>query len=95
MDGPETMIAVSAIARNSGPFALILLWGPSKSHSDHPRSGPPENIILGRSQPLGSQSACLIQTMNGFHQHPALLPSKKTFTVGKTNTDNNTLKTAG
>ncbi len=33
MDGPEIMIALSAVARNSGPIALILLWGPSKSHS--------------------------------------------------------------
>ncbi len=33
MDGPETVIALSAVARNSGPIALIFLWGPSKSHS--------------------------------------------------------------
>ncbi len=30
--------------------------------------------------------------MNGFHQLPALSPSKKTFTVGKTNTDNNDIE---
>ncbi len=28
VDGPETMIALSAVARNSGPIALILLWFP-------------------------------------------------------------------
>ncbi len=33
MDGPEPVIAISAVARNSGPIALILLRGPSKSHS--------------------------------------------------------------
>ncbi len=33
MDGPETMIAISNIARNSGPIVLILLCGSSKSHS--------------------------------------------------------------
>ncbi len=33
MDGPETVIAFSAVARNSGPIALILLWDPLKSHS--------------------------------------------------------------
>ncbi len=33
MDGPETVIALSAVARNSGPIALIFLWAPSKSHS--------------------------------------------------------------
>ncbi len=33
MDGPETVIALSAVAKNSGSIALILLWGPSKSHS--------------------------------------------------------------
>ncbi len=31
MDGPETMIALSAIDGNYGPIALILLWGPSNS----------------------------------------------------------------
>ncbi len=52
------MIALSAVARNSGPIALI-------------------------SCPASSKN------MNGFHQLPALSPSKKTCTVGKTNTDNN------
>ncbi len=52
------MIALSAVARNSGPIALI-------------------------SWPASSKN------MNGFHQLPALSPSKKTCTVGKTNTDNN------
>ncbi len=33
MDGPETVIALSAVARNSGPIALILLWGPLKSQT--------------------------------------------------------------
>ncbi len=33
MDGPETVIALSAVARNSGSIALILLWVPSKLHS--------------------------------------------------------------
>ncbi len=46
MDGPGAMNAVSAIARHSGPTALILLWGPLKitlgvgqAPSEH-RSGP-------------------------------------------------------
>ncbi len=30
MDGPEAVIALSAVARNSGLIALILLRGPSK-----------------------------------------------------------------
>ncbi len=33
--------------------------------------------------------------MNGFHQLPALSPSKNTFTVGKTNTDNNHIEFGG
>ncbi len=90
MNGPETVIALSAVAGNSGPFALILLRDPSKSHSvggglkitfsggwsqNHIQcgmvskshsvggglkitfsvgwSGPPENIVLGPSHPLG------------------------------------------
>ncbi len=60
-----------------------------------------ENIILGRSQPLGSQPLLHVmarvkpassKNMNGFHQLPALSPSKKTFTVGKANTDNNDIE---
>ncbi len=27
MEGPETVIELSAVVRNSGPIALILLWG--------------------------------------------------------------------
>ncbi len=30
MDGPESKIALSAVARNSWPIALILLWDPRK-----------------------------------------------------------------
>jgi len=30
--------------------------------------------------------------MNGFYQLPALSPSKNTFTLGKTNTDNNDIE---
>ncbi len=40
MNGPETVIALSAVAGNSGPIALISLWVPSKSHSlglPHPK----------------------------------------------------------
>ncbi len=33
MDDPKTVIALSAVDRNSGPFARILLWGLSKSQS--------------------------------------------------------------
>ncbi len=71
MDGPETMIAVSNIARNSGPIVLILLWGPSKSHSVGGGGGSTENMVLGPSQPLGSQplsrvKACLIQKYEWF-----------------------------
>ncbi len=43
MDGPEKMIALSAIARNSGPFALILQSGPSKSHSVGGGQAPSEH----------------------------------------------------
>ncbi len=77
------MIAVSNIARNSGPFALILLCGPSKSHSVGGCST--ENMALGPSQPLGSQPLIHLiarvkpassKNMNGFHQLPALSPSK-------------------
>ncbi len=59
---------------------------------------PPANIVLGPSQPLGSQPLLHLlarlklassKNMNGFHQLPALSPSKKSFIVGKTNTDNN------
>ncbi len=69
MDGPETMIALSAVARNSGPIALILLWGPSKSHSvgvvephkEH-SSGPLSSTGLSTSPPFhGQGKACLIQ----------------------------------
>ncbi len=88
------MIALSAVARNSGPIALILLWGPSKSHSVGGGWAPyrtsfwvPFNRwalkLSSISWPASSKN------MNGFHQLPALSPSKKTFTVGKTNTDNN------
>ncbi len=90
MDGPETVIALSAVARNSGPFAVILLWGPIKIRFSGGCSGPTEHIVLGRSQPLGSQPLLHLlaglkpassKNMNGFHQLPALSPSKKTCTV--------------
>ncbi len=32
MDRPETVITLSAVARNSGPFALILLCSPPQNH---------------------------------------------------------------
>ncbi len=47
MDGPETVIALSVVARNSGPIALILLWGPLKITFSVGLSGPTENIVLG------------------------------------------------
>ncbi len=53
MDRPETVIALSAVARNSGPIAVILQRGPSKSHSVGTENIR-ENIILGPFQPLGS-----------------------------------------
>ncbi len=70
MDGPETVIALSVVARNSGPIALILLnrWALKLSSISWPASS---------------------KNMNSFHQLPSLSPSKKTFTVEKTNTDNN------
>ncbi len=43
MDGPETMIPLSAVA---GPAALILLWGPSKSHSVGGGLAPQRTLIL-------------------------------------------------
>ncbi len=88
MDGLDTMIALSAIVRNYGPIALILLWG--KITFSGGWSGPPENIVLGRSQPLGSHPLLHVmarvkpassKNMNGFHQLPVLSPSKKAFTV--------------
>ncbi len=56
----RTGIALSAVARNSGPFALILLRGPSRS----PSMGGVRTLLgasrsmtlLGPSQPLGSQT---------------------------------------
>ncbi len=54
MDGPDIVIALSTVAGNSGPIALILLWGPLKITFSVGWSGPPENIVPGRSQPLGS-----------------------------------------
>ncbi len=71
LDGPETMIALRSIARNSGSFALILLWSLLKITSSGGWSEPPENIVVGPSQPLGSQTllhllACLIQTYEWF-----------------------------
>ncbi len=102
MDGPETMIALSAVARNSGPIALILLWGLLKIIFSWGWSGPPENIVLGPSQTLAFLLHVLTRlkpasskNINCFHQHPALSPSKKTFTVGKTNTDNNNIECLG
>ncbi len=94
MDGPETVIALSAVARNSGSIALILLWVPSKSHSvggglkitfSGGGRAPREH---GSSQTL-HLLACLIQKYECFSSASALSPSKNTFTVGKTNTDNN------
>ncbi len=92
MDEPETMIALSALARNSGPIALILLWVPLKSHSVGGGQDPPESIVLANHWALKLSSIswpASSKNMNGFHQLPALSPSKNTFTVGKTNTDNN------
>ncbi len=55
MDEPETAIALSAVARNSGPIALILLWGPSKSHSVGSGQAPSEH----RSGPLSTSPSSL------------------------------------
>ncbi len=55
MDGPETVIALSAVARKSGPIALILLWVPLKSHSVGGGRAPREHRS-GSSLPLGSQT---------------------------------------
>ncbi len=72
VDGPETVIALSVVASNSGPIAE---FPPPHSPS------PPK--LSSISWPAPSKN------INGFHQLPALSPSKKTFTVGKTNTDTN------
>ncbi len=61
MDGPETVIALSAVVKK----------------------------LSSISWPASSKN------MNGFHQLPALSPSKNTFTVGKTNTDNNHIEFGG
>ncbi len=88
------MIALRALARNSGPFALILLRVP-QNHIQWGVFRPPREH---RSEPLSTSPACYDQVtvkpassknMNGFHQLSALSPSKKIFTVRKTNTDNN------
>ncbi len=89
MHEPETMISLSAVARNSGSIALILLCGPLKiTFRDLGQAfWVPLNHwalkLFSISWPASSKN------MNGFHQLPALSPSKNTFTVGKTNTDNN------
>ncbi len=88
MDGPETVIALSAVARNFGPIALICYGLPSKSHSVGGGQAPQRTsfwVPLKRwalnlssiSWPASSKN------MNGFPQLPALSPSKKTFTVEK------------
>ncbi len=94
------MIALSAVARNSGSIALILLWVPSKSHSvggglkiTFSGGGRAPREHGSGSQPMGSQTlhllACLIQINEWLSSASALSPSKNTFTEGKTNTDNN------
>ncbi len=73
-------------------------YGAPQNHIQWGVVRPPANIVLGPSQPLGSQPLLHVmarlkpdssKNMNGFHQLPALSPSKKKFIVGKTNTDNN------
>ncbi len=73
VDGPETVIALSVVASNSGPIA------------ESPPPLPPPQTFL-------HLLACPIKNIHGFHQLPALSPSKKTFTVGKTNTDKNEIE---
>ncbi len=95
----ETMIALSAVARNSAPFALILLWGLSKTHvvgggggqAPHRTSfwAPLNRWALNLSSISYRLKPASSKNMNGFHQLPAPSPSKKAFIVGKTNTDNN------
>ncbi len=92
MYGPETVIAHSVVARNSGLIALILLWGPSKLHSVGGSQVPLNRWALKLSSISWPASS---KNMNGFHQLPALSPSKNTFTVGKTNTDNNDIEFGG
>ncbi len=50
------------VARNSGPISLILLWGHFKITFSGRWSGPSENIVLGRSQPLSSQPLLHVMT---------------------------------
>jgi len=91
VDGPATVIAVNAVARNSG---MILLWGPLKITFSGGGRAPQRTLFWAPLNPraLKLSSICWpasSKNVNGFHQLPALSPSKKTFTVGKTNTDNN------
>ncbi len=89
------MIALSAVARSLGPLHWFCygphsVWG-GGGCGQAPREHP------GPSQPLGSQAllhllACLIPTYEWFSSASALSPSKKTFTEGKTNTDNNDIE---
>ncbi len=71
-------------------------YGVPQNHIRWGVVGPPENIVLGPNRwalKLSSISwAASSKNMNDFHQLPALSPSKKTFTVGKTKTDNNDIE---
>ncbi len=84
MDGPETVIALSAVARNSGPIALIFLWAPSKSHSvggglkitfSGGWSGPQRTSFWAALKLYSISWPVSSKNMNGFHQPPALSPS--------------------
>ncbi len=45
MDEPETMIALSAVARNSGPNAQIFLWGLPQNHIQWGVVRPPHRSV--------------------------------------------------
>ncbi len=99
MDGPKTMNALSVVDSNSGHCTDFAMGSP-QNHIQRGVVGPPANIVLDPSQQLGSQPLLHIKpasskNMTGFHQLPALSPSKNTFTVGKSNTDNNDIEYFG
>ncbi len=84
MDGPETVIALSAVARNSGPIALILLrvkshsvgggltitfsGGWSHNHIQWGGGRAPKRTSFWVPQTLLHLLACLIQKYECFHQ---------------------------
>ncbi len=80
-----------------GPLHWFCYGVPSKSHSVWGCRAPQKTLFwvpLNRWALKLSSISWLASSknMNSFHQLPSLSPSKKTFTVEKTNTDNNDIE---